>query len=32
VTAKQPRIAIADVGQNRFEELDYTTLAAASVV
>jgi glucose/arabinose dehydrogenase len=26
----QPRIAIADVGQNRFEELDYTTLAAAS--
>jgi glucose/arabinose dehydrogenase len=30
ITAKQPRIAIADVGQNRFEELDYTTLAAAS--
>jgi glucose/arabinose dehydrogenase len=29
VTAKQPRIAIADVGQNRFEELDYTTVAAA---
>jgi len=28
-TARQPRIAIADVGQNRFEELDYTTLAAA---
>ena len=27
--AKQPRIAIGDVGQNRFEELDYTTLAAA---
>jgi glucose/arabinose dehydrogenase len=25
----QPRIAIADVGQNRFEELDYTTVAAA---
>lgn len=24
-----PRIAIADVGQNRFEELDYTTVAAA---
>jgi glucose/arabinose dehydrogenase len=24
------RIAIADVGQNRFEELDYTTVAAAS--
>lgn len=29
VTANQPRIAIADVGQNRFEELDYTTVAAA---
>jgi len=29
-TAKQPRIAIADVGQNRFEELDYTTVAGAS--
>jgi glucose/arabinose dehydrogenase len=26
----QPRIAIADVGQNRFEELDYTTVAAAA--
>ena len=26
----QPRIAIADVGQDRFEELDYTTVAAAS--
>ncbi len=26
----QPRIAIADVGQNRFEELDYTSVAAAS--
>jgi glucose/arabinose dehydrogenase len=25
----EPRIAIADVGQNRFEELDYTTVAAA---
>lgn len=25
----QPRIAIGDVGQDRFEELDYTTLAAA---
>ena len=25
-----PRIAIGDVGQNRFEELDYTTVAAAS--
>lgn len=30
VTAKLPRLAIADVGQNRFEELDYTTLASAS--
>ncbi len=30
VTAKRPRIAIADVGQDRFEELDYTTVAAAS--
>jgi len=29
-TAARPRIAIADVGQNRFEELDYTTVAAAS--
>jgi glucose/arabinose dehydrogenase len=29
-TAKQPRIAIADVGQNEFEELDYTTVAAAN--
>jgi glucose/arabinose dehydrogenase len=28
-TAAAPRIAIADVGQNRFEELDYTTVAAA---
>jgi glucose/arabinose dehydrogenase len=26
----EPRIAIADVGQNRFEELDYTTVGAAS--
>jgi glucose/arabinose dehydrogenase len=25
----QPRLAIADVGQNHFEELDYTTVAAA---
>jgi glucose/arabinose dehydrogenase len=25
----QPRIAIGDVGQNRFEEFDYTTVAAA---
>jgi glucose/arabinose dehydrogenase len=29
-SARQPRIAIGDVGQNRFEELDYTTVAAAS--
>jgi glucose/arabinose dehydrogenase len=29
VSASQPRIAIGDVGQNRFEELDYTTVAAA---
>jgi hypothetical protein len=29
VTAKQPRIAIGDVGQNKFEELDYTTVGAA---
>jgi glucose/arabinose dehydrogenase len=28
-TAKQPRIAIGDVGQNRFEEIDYTTVASA---
>ena len=30
VSAEQPRIAIGDVGQNQFEELDYTTVAAAS--
>ena len=30
VSAGQPRITIGDVGQNRFEELDYTTVAAAS--
>ncbi len=30
VSAGQPRIAIGDVGQNRFEELDYTSVAAAS--
>jgi glucose/arabinose dehydrogenase len=30
VGAGRPRIAIADVGQNRFEELDYTTVAAAA--
>lgn len=29
VTAAQPRIAIADVGQDEFEELDYTPVAAA---
>lgn len=29
VSASRPRIAIGDVGQNRFEELDYTTVAAA---
>ena len=29
VSAAQPRIAIGDVGQNQFEELDYTTVAAA---
>ena len=29
-THKQPRIAIGDVGQNRFEEIDYTTVAAAA--
>ncbi len=30
VSAGQPRIAIGDVGQNRFEELDYTSVAAAN--
>jgi glucose/arabinose dehydrogenase len=30
IGAGQPRIAIGDVGQNKFEELDYTTVAAAS--
>ncbi|HET9185215.1 MAG TPA: PQQ-dependent sugar dehydrogenase [Solirubrobacterales bacterium] len=29
-TAARPRIAIADVGQDRFEELDYVALAAAA--
>jgi glucose/arabinose dehydrogenase len=29
-TSRGVRIAIGDVGQNRFEELDYTTLAAAA--
>lgn len=28
--AKQPRIAIGDVGQDRYEELDYTTVGRAS--
>ncbi len=30
VTAKQPRIAIGDVGQNQFEEIDYTTVGRAN--
>ncbi len=30
VSAQQPRIAIGDVGQNKFEELDYTTVGAAN--
>jgi glucose/arabinose dehydrogenase len=30
VSAKQPRIAIGDVGQSQFEEIDYTSVAAAS--
>ncbi len=30
VSAGQPRIAIGDVGQNQFEELDYTSVAAAA--
>ncbi len=29
VSARRPRIAIGDVGQNRYEELDYTTVARA---
>ena len=29
VSARQPRIVIGDVGQNRFEEVDYETLADA---
>lgn len=29
VSAKRPRIAIGDVGQSRFEELDYTTVGRA---
>jgi glucose/arabinose dehydrogenase len=30
VSAAQPRLTIGDVGQNQFEELDYTTVAAAA--
>jgi glucose/arabinose dehydrogenase len=30
VSGPQPRLAIGDVGQNRFEEVDYTTLAGAA--
>jgi glucose/arabinose dehydrogenase len=30
VTSKRPRIAIGDVGQSRFEELNYTTVPRAS--
>ncbi|HEX3240982.1 MAG TPA: PQQ-dependent sugar dehydrogenase [Solirubrobacterales bacterium] len=30
VTAAQPRIAIGDVGQNRFEEIDYATVVRAN--
>jgi glucose/arabinose dehydrogenase len=30
VSAQEPRIAIGDVGQNHVEELDYTTVTAAS--
>jgi glucose/arabinose dehydrogenase len=29
VSSKQPRLAIGDVGQNHFEELDYTSVGAA---
>jgi glucose/arabinose dehydrogenase len=29
VSAKRPRIVIGDVGQNKYEEVDYTTLAGA---
>ncbi|MFI5028358.1 MAG: PQQ-dependent sugar dehydrogenase [Solirubrobacterales bacterium] len=29
-SAQSPRIVIGDVGQNRFEEVDYTTVAGAS--
>jgi glucose/arabinose dehydrogenase len=30
VTASRPRIAIGDVGQNEFEEIDYTTVGRAA--
>jgi glucose/arabinose dehydrogenase len=30
IGARRPRIAIGDVGQSRFEEVDYTTVAAAA--
>jgi glucose/arabinose dehydrogenase len=30
VSAKAPRLAIGDVGQGRFEEVDYTTVGAAA--
>ncbi|HEX3173892.1 MAG TPA: PQQ-dependent sugar dehydrogenase [Solirubrobacterales bacterium] len=30
VSASQPRLAIGDVGQGRFEEVDYTTVAGAA--
>jgi glucose/arabinose dehydrogenase len=30
VTGRQPRLAIGDVGQDRFEEVDYTTVPAAA--
>jgi glucose/arabinose dehydrogenase len=30
VTASRPRLAIADVGQDEFEEVDYTTVGAAA--
>jgi glucose/arabinose dehydrogenase len=30
VSAAQPRLVIGDVGQNKFEEVDYTTVGAAS--
>jgi glucose/arabinose dehydrogenase len=30
LTGRQPRLTIGDVGQDKFEEVDYTTVAAAS--